>query len=209
MRTRVLGQYGARAHDRRLRRVGDRRALEVRLGAGRRRRIGRRHPPCARARRELGGHRSRHTGSATPRRSSGARWQPYRTGEDVYVFTKCGRKLVRAARRGDRERPAARVDPRRVRAEPAPPRSRAHRPVPGPLAGLDDGHPLEESWGDDGGARRRGKVRWIGVSNFDVEQLERCEAIRHVDSVQPPALACSRGARRRPSSRGPRTTAPA
>jgi aryl-alcohol dehydrogenase-like predicted oxidoreductase len=30
-----------------------------------------------------------------------------------------------------------------------------------------------------------GKVRWIGVSNFDVEQLERCEAIRHVDSLQP------------------------
>jgi aryl-alcohol dehydrogenase-like predicted oxidoreductase len=31
-----------------------------------------------------------------------------------------------------------------------------------------------------------GKVRWIGASNFDVEQLERCEAIRHVDSLQPP-----------------------
>ena len=39
--------------------------------------------------------------------------------------------------------------------------------------------------GDDERARRRGKVRWAGVSNFDVELLERCEAIRHVDCVQP------------------------
>ena len=30
-----------------------------------------------------------------------------------------------------------------------------------------------------------GKVRWAGVSNFDVALLERCEAIRHVDCVQP------------------------
>ena len=33
-----------------------------------------------------------------------------------------------------------------------------------------------------------GKVRWAGVANFDREQLERCEAIRHVDSVQPPLI---------------------
>ena len=31
-----------------------------------------------------------------------------------------------------------------------------------------------------------GKVRAAGVSNFDVSLLERCEAIRHVDSLQPP-----------------------
>jgi aryl-alcohol dehydrogenase-like predicted oxidoreductase len=31
-----------------------------------------------------------------------------------------------------------------------------------------------------------GKVRWIGVSNFDVDLLERCEALRPVDSLQPP-----------------------
>ena len=39
-----------------------------------------------------------------------------------------------------------------------------------------------------------GKVRWIGVSNFDVEQLERCDAVRHVDSVQPPLSLLVRGA---------------
>jgi aryl-alcohol dehydrogenase-like predicted oxidoreductase len=31
-----------------------------------------------------------------------------------------------------------------------------------------------------------GKVRAGGVSNFDVNLLERCEPIRHVDSLQPP-----------------------
>jgi aryl-alcohol dehydrogenase-like predicted oxidoreductase len=31
-----------------------------------------------------------------------------------------------------------------------------------------------------------GKVRAAGVSNFNVNLLERCEAIRHVDSLQPP-----------------------
>jgi aryl-alcohol dehydrogenase-like predicted oxidoreductase len=31
-----------------------------------------------------------------------------------------------------------------------------------------------------------GKARAIGVSNFNVELLERCERVRHVDSLQPP-----------------------
>jgi aryl-alcohol dehydrogenase-like predicted oxidoreductase len=31
-----------------------------------------------------------------------------------------------------------------------------------------------------------GKVRAGGVSNFDVPLLERCERVRHVDSLQPP-----------------------
>src|SRR5205814_154808 len=40
-----------------------------------------------------------------------------------------------------------------------------------------------------------GKVRWAGVSNFDVALLERCEAIHHVDSLQPPLSLLSRHAR--------------
>jgi aryl-alcohol dehydrogenase-like predicted oxidoreductase len=31
-----------------------------------------------------------------------------------------------------------------------------------------------------------GKVRWAGVSNFDIDLMRRCEAVRHVDSLQPP-----------------------
>jgi aryl-alcohol dehydrogenase-like predicted oxidoreductase len=40
-----------------------------------------------------------------------------------------------------------------------------------------------------------GKVRWGGVSNFDVDLLERCNRIRHVDSLQPPLSLINRKAR--------------
>jgi len=39
-----------------------------------------------------------------------------------------------------------------------------------------------------------GKVRWAGVCNFDVELLERCERICHVDSLQPPYSLLDRAA---------------
>jgi aryl-alcohol dehydrogenase-like predicted oxidoreductase len=45
---------------------------------------------------------------------------------------------------------------------------------------------IEDSWAEMVRLREEGKVRAIGVSNFDVPLLERCEAIRHVDSLQPP-----------------------
>ncbi|HSV75365.1 MAG TPA: aldo/keto reductase [Chthonomonadales bacterium] len=50
----------------------------------------------------------------------------------------------------------------------------------------DTGTPIEESWAEMARLQDEGKARWIGVSNFDVPLLERCEPIRHVDSVQPP-----------------------
>jgi aryl-alcohol dehydrogenase-like predicted oxidoreductase len=34
--------------------------------------------------------------------------------------------------------------------------------------------------------KREGKVRWIGVSNFNVQQLKRARAIAPVSSLQPP-----------------------
>ena len=49
----------------------------------------------------------------------------------------------------------------------------------------DDGVPAEETWGAMAELVDAGKVRWIGVSNFDQALIERCEAIRHVDSLQP------------------------
>src|SRR5260370_11088369 len=42
-----------------------------------------------------------------------------------------------------------------------------------------------------------GKVRAAGVSNFDSRLLDRCEAIRHVDSLQPPFSLINRGAGKR------------
>lgn len=45
--------------------------------------------------------------------------------------------------------------------------------------------PLEDAWAAMAGLVDAGLVRWIGVSNFTAELMERCERIRHVDSVQP------------------------
>ena len=58
----------------------------------------------------------------------------------------------------------------------------------------ETGTPVEESWGVMADLVRQGKVRWAGVSNFDVELLERCEPILHVDSLQPPFNAVQREA---------------
>src|SRR5436190_894442 len=44
--------------------------------------------------------------------------------------------------------------------------------------------PIEDTWGAIGGLVDAGKVRWVGVSNFDRTLIERCGAIRHVDSLQ-------------------------
>src|SRR5919106_1031253 len=46
--------------------------------------------------------------------------------------------------------------------------------------------PVEDSWGVMIDLIREGKVRAGGVSNFNVELLQRCEAQQHVDSLQPP-----------------------
>lgn len=102
-----------------------------------------------------------------------------------YVFTKCG--LV-----WDEKNPMA--EPRRnLRPESI------RREVEASLRRLgvdcidlyqihwpDDSTPLEESWGTMVRLVEEGKVRWIGVSNYDVARLEVCERIRHVDSLQPP-----------------------
>jgi aryl-alcohol dehydrogenase-like predicted oxidoreductase len=47
------------------------------------------------------------------------------------------------------------------------------------------GVPVEDTWGAMAGLVEEGVVRHVGVSNFDRALIERCEAIRHVDSLQP------------------------
>ena len=49
-----------------------------------------------------------------------------------------------------------------------------------------DSPDLEEGWSTMANLKREGKVRWIGVSNFNVSQLKRAEAIAPVTSLQPP-----------------------
>ena len=48
------------------------------------------------------------------------------------------------------------------------------------------GTPVEDSWGEMTRLVDEGKVRLAGVSNFDVRLLDRCERLRHVDSLQSP-----------------------
>jgi len=45
---------------------------------------------------------------------------------------------------------------------------------------------IEEGWSTLSDLKREGKVRYIGVSNFNVAQLRRAMAIDHVDTLQPP-----------------------
>ncbi len=49
----------------------------------------------------------------------------------------------------------------------------------------ETGTPVEDSWDAMTRLVEQGKIRAAGVSNFAVPLLDRCEARRHVDSVQP------------------------
>lgn len=48
-----------------------------------------------------------------------------------------------------------------------------------------DGTPVEDSWATMAALVEEGKVAHIGVSNFDVELLEQCQAVRPVETSQP------------------------
>jgi aryl-alcohol dehydrogenase-like predicted oxidoreductase len=108
------------------------------------------------------------------------------SGSRPYVFTKCG--LV-----WDERNPEA--APRRV-LRPESIRSECEASLR--RLGVDQidlyqfhwpdetGTPVEDSWETMTRLIDEGKVRAGGVSNFDVALLERCEAVRHVDSLQPP-----------------------
>jgi aryl-alcohol dehydrogenase-like predicted oxidoreductase len=48
----------------------------------------------------------------------------------------------------------------------------------------DTGVPIEDTWGAMGDLQDEGLARYIGVSNHDRDLIERCLAVRGVDSVQ-------------------------
>jgi len=121
---------------------------------------------------------------------------PYRVGEDVFVFTKCGRRwegrpegVIENDLRPESIREECEASLRRLGIERID-LYQFHWPD------WMTGTALEDSWGTMVELVDEGKVRWIGVANFDDDQLARCDAIRHVDSLQPPLSLLARGARK-------------
>ncbi|MGC1934073.1 MAG: aldo/keto reductase [Candidatus Acidiferrales bacterium] len=61
----------------------------------------------------------------------------------------------------------------------------------------ESGVRLEDSWAMMSRLIEEGKVRVGGVSNFTISLMERCEPIRHVESLQPPFSLINRAAAER------------
>jgi aryl-alcohol dehydrogenase-like predicted oxidoreductase len=120
---------------------------------------------------------------------------PYHVGEEVFVFTKCGRTWH--GRRPDVIENDLRPESIRRECEQSLRRLGVERIDLYQVHWPDwtTGTPFEESWGTMAELVNEGKARWIGLCNVDVDRLERCEAIAHVDSVQPPLSLLARGAR--------------
>ncbi|MGH2775838.1 MAG: aldo/keto reductase [Actinomycetota bacterium] len=126
---------------------------------------------------------------------TGRALEPYDAGEDVYVFTKCGLNWFDT----DDGEPSNNLRPDSIRFECEQSLKRLG------LERIDlyqfhwpdeaTGTQVEDSWGTMSELIDEGKVRWGGVSNFDVPLLDRCSRIRHVDSLQPPLSLINRSAR--------------
>src|SRR6266849_1940689 len=104
-------------------------------------------------------------------------------GSKPYVFTKCGLREnakgeVQKVLSADSIRGEVEDSLRRLSVD-AIDLYQVHWP-PDP-----DSAALEEGWSTLADLKREGKVRWIGVSNFNVRQLQRAQAIAPVTSLQP------------------------
>jgi aryl-alcohol dehydrogenase-like predicted oxidoreductase len=107
-----------------------------------------------------------------------ARWP----GPRPYVFTKCGlrwdaqgqthRVLTAASIRKECEESLWRLKVDAIDLY------QIHWPV-------EDTKELEEGWSAMARLQREGKVRWIGVSNFNEEQMKRAQAIAPITSLEP------------------------
>jgi len=97
-----------------------------------------------------------------------------------YVFTKCGllsdeRGYVHRNLKADSIRRECENSLRRLKVD-AIDLYQIHWPT----------EDLEEGWGEMARLQTEGKVRWIGVSNFDKDQMRRAAKIAPITSLQPP-----------------------
>lgn len=102
--------------------------------------------------------------------------------EKPYVFTKCSlvwdeNRKVSNSLKADSIRKECEDSLRRLQTDVID-LYQIHWPNPDP--------DIEEGWSTLAELQKEGKVRWIGVSNFNVEQLKRAQAIAPVSSLQPP-----------------------
>ncbi|HXF58158.1 MAG TPA: aldo/keto reductase [Actinomycetota bacterium] len=95
--------------------------------------------------------------------------------DEVLIFTKVGGKDSGSGYRPEEVKRAIRASLRRLGTDYVD-LYQIHWP--------DPSVPLEETWGAMAELVEEGLTRFIGVSNFDREQVERCLSVRHVDSVQ-------------------------
>jgi aryl-alcohol dehydrogenase-like predicted oxidoreductase len=111
------------------------------------------------------------------------------SGKKPYVFTKCSmrwdadRKIYRSLKASSLEEELE-ASLRRLNVETID-LYQIHWPDP-------EGE-IEEGWETLAHFQRQGKVRYIGVSNFNVEQIKRVQKIAPVASLQPPYSLLNRG----------------
>lgn len=102
--------------------------------------------------------------------------------KEVFIASKCGlvwdeRRRVRNNNRPESIRKECENSLRRLRTDYLD-LYQIHWP--------DKNVPVEESWGEMVRLKEAGKVRYIGVSNFGMDLLQRCQAVHPVASLQPP-----------------------
>jgi aryl-alcohol dehydrogenase-like predicted oxidoreductase len=109
--------------------------------------------------------------------------------EKVHVFTKCERRWnekgeIQKILKADSVREECENSLRRLKRDVID-LYQIHWPEPD--------EDVEEGWGELAKLQKEGKVRWIGVSNFNVQQLKRAQAIAPLTSLQPPYSMLVRG----------------
>src|SRR4051794_19994776 len=99
-----------------------------------------------------------------------------------YVFTKCARiwneqREIGKSLKADSIRRECEASLRRLKVDVID-LYQIHWPEPD--------EEIEEGWSTMAKLQEEGKVRWIGVSNFNVAQMQRAAAIAPITSLQPP-----------------------
>lgn len=101
---------------------------------------------------------------------------------DVFIATKCG--LVW----DDRKRVTRSIKPDSIRREIEASLHRLNTDYIDlyQIHWYDEVTPVEDAWGMMSKLQEEGKTRYIGVSNFGVDLLKKCQSIAPVQSLQPP-----------------------